>query len=296
MSTEAIARRQHGIITRQHLIDTGTTRRQIDTMLANGRLICVMPGVYRFAGAPATELQRLWAAFLWAGRDAVVSHRSAAKLWRLEDIEAEQAELWSPRRLRSDAVIVHRGNVENRDMGRFNALRVTSVARTLVDLSSVVDEEPLEGAIEDARRRGLVTMRRLKLDAERLSQRGRSGTAMLRRLLDTLDGNPASESMLEVKVARILRSARLPASERQHEVVLNGRRYRIDFAWPALRFGLECEGFAVHGRRRAFGPDRARLGELVAAGWRILSVTWEQTKEPGQLVSLVKNSLIAAAP
>jgi hypothetical protein len=38
-----------------------------------------------------------------------------------------------------------------------------------------------------------------------------------------------------------------------------------------------------------------RLGALTVAGWRILPVTWEQTKVREELASLVKATLLEAA-
>jgi very-short-patch-repair endonuclease len=185
--------------------------------------------------------------------------------------------------------------VDKRDRGRMECLWVTSVSRTLIDLAGVVDEMTLELAIESARRRRIVSDARLRADFERLASRGRAGTGRFARVLRLLDGTKPAESILEVKVLRVLRSAGIPAPMRQYDVVVNGRRYRIDIAWPALRVGIECEGFAVHGRRSAYVPDRKRLGALKAAGWRIIPVTWEQTAVPTELASVVKQTLPEAA-
>ena len=110
-----------------------------------------------------------------------------------------------------------------------------------------------------------------------------------------LEGTAPAEPVLEVRVLRILRAARIEPPVRQHEVVIAGRRYRIDLAWPDVKVGVECEGYAVHGRRRAYVPDRTRLANLVGAGWRLIPVTWEQTKDYRKLVSLVQLTLLEAA-
>ena len=75
---------------------------------------------------------------------------------------------------------------------------------------------------------------------------------------------------------------------------LPGGRYRLDFAWPEQQVGLECDGWEHHGTRSAFGKDRARLAELVAAGWRMLPVTWEAcTREPERVVRWLETALAA---
>jgi hypothetical protein len=114
-------------------------------------------------------------------------------------------------------------------------------------------------------------------------------------VLDALDGTAPAESVLEVRVIRILRAAGTAPPVRQFEVVVGGRRFRIDLAWPAMKVGIECEGYTTHGRRQAFVPDRSRLADRVGAGWRIIPVTWEQTGDPKRLGALVHHTLLEAA-
>jgi very-short-patch-repair endonuclease len=80
--------------------------------------------------------------------------------------------------------------------------------------------------------------------------------------------------------------------QRQYRVSIAGRRYRLDFAWPELRVGLECDGWEHHGRRSAFAPDRARLAEFAAAKWRVLPVTWHAvTREPARVERWLRDAL-----
>ena len=62
------------------------------------------------------------------------------------------------------------------------------------------------------------------------------------------DGRPL-ESRLEGKVWLLLSRSRLPRPHRQHWVTAPGGRYRLDFAWPERKLGLECDGWAAHGDR-----------------------------------------------
>lgn len=54
----------------------------------------------------------------------------------------------------------------------------------------------------------------------------------------------------------------------QHSA-LNGR-YRIDFALPAKKIGIELDGYAWHSSREAFTKDRERQRNLEMNGWRII--------------------------
>lgn len=47
-------------------------------------------------------------------------------------------------------------------------------------------------------------------------------------------------------------------------------RYRIDFAIPAQRFGIELDGHATHSSPAAIAADRARQRALEELGWHIV--------------------------
>ena len=247
----------------------------------------VFPGVYRLTSVEPTPRQTALAATLWAGPDSVVSHESAAMLWAMAGVRATRVELWTPRRLRAQSVVVHRGDLENRDRRRVDGIPVTSVARTLIDLAGRLDEETLDAAIDDVLHRGLTTPATLQARAEALEGRGRAGSGRVTRLLEERDGGPAAASRLETRVRRLLHGAGLRPVQ-QYEVVVAGRRYRLDFAWPELRVAVETDGYSVHGARAAFERDRRRWADLTAAGWWLVPVTWRQvTREPGAFLTLV---------
>jgi predicted transcriptional regulator of viral defense system len=77
----ALARRQHGVLTRQNLAALGSTPGAIRHRLAIGRLHRVRPGIYAVGRRELTREGRWMAAVLACGPDAVLSHGSAAALW-----------------------------------------------------------------------------------------------------------------------------------------------------------------------------------------------------------------------
>jgi very-short-patch-repair endonuclease len=96
-------------------------------------------------------------------------------------------------------------------------------------------------------------------------------------------------------VWRLLRCAGL-RPVRQFEVRCDGRRYRLDFAWPILKVAVEADGYATHGGRRAFVRDRKRLADLAAAGWLVITITWDEcVHSPGDVVEKVRQALVRAA-
>ena len=165
--------------------------------MATGQWEVVLPGVYRFAGAPATGRQAAIAACLWARPGAVVSHRAAGAIWGLDGVTACGMEVLVPnnRRLRTTKLMVHRTNKLSRlDRTKREAIPITTPARTLIDLSSVLDEETLESAVEYAFRRRLAGERFLRQRLDALGGSGRPGSGMLRRILDRRREDAALES------------------------------------------------------------------------------------------------------
>jgi very-short-patch-repair endonuclease len=52
--------------------------------------------------------------------------------------------------------------------------------------------------------------------------------------------------------------------------------FEVDLSWPALGLIVEVDGWAHHGGSASFERDRARDRRLVAAGWRVVRITWRQ--------------------
>ena len=61
-------RSQSGVISRRQALECGLTPKQIDYLLSTGRWRNPLPRFYMSSEAQHTELQSLWAAWLYAGR------------------------------------------------------------------------------------------------------------------------------------------------------------------------------------------------------------------------------------
>src|SRR5207237_211041 len=150
--------RSHGLITTAQAVAIGLSQPAVSRRLAAGQWIAVLPGVHCAVDAVPTLYQRLLAAVLWAGNGAVISYRAAGALWGLDVDAGARPEIWTPRHLRHDDVIVHRGVVEPQDIRMVERIPVTSVPRTLIDLAGRLDGEELETILEQALHRGLTTL------------------------------------------------------------------------------------------------------------------------------------------
>ena len=159
----AIAEKQSGLISRDQAIRTGMSERAIGRRLGAGRWRQVLPGVYRLAGVPTSWEQSLKAATLWGGEGCVVSHRAAAALHGLAGFARQGVEVQSSRRLQRSDVIAHRTCFTSSLYPvSIKGIPTTSVTRTLIDLAGTVTLEALEEALDDALRRGLTDLGRLR--------------------------------------------------------------------------------------------------------------------------------------
>src|SRR5690606_33566262 len=139
----SIAARQHGLVTRWQLIAAGLSRHSIDRRLRSGRLIAVHAGVYR-VGPIAGPLAREMAATL-ACREAAASHLSAAALHKLlapqHSTEPVDVIVRGGRhRGRRPGIRAHRNELEDDEITWVDRLPVTSIARTLIDLSGMAGD------------------------------------------------------------------------------------------------------------------------------------------------------------
>jgi G:T-mismatch repair DNA endonuclease (very short patch repair protein)/acetolactate synthase regulatory subunit len=290
---ERLGQRQWGLVSAEQLANCGVESTALRWKLDSGRIERVHFGVYRFAAVPVTWHQRALAAALAGGPSSALSFASAAHAHELDGFEAAPAavDLTTPRRQQRRLldVVLHRSNTRL-EVTRRRGLPVTGVARTLVDLAAVLDDERLELTLDSAHRKipKLASQLCALLDEAR-----RSGARRLRRLLE--ERLAPTDSALELKVRRILRRARMPRPAHQLEVSdLAGPIVRIDFAWPAERVALHVDGYRWHHQRDRFERDRVQLARLTALGWRSVHVTSRSAGDLAWLAAL-RSALQAGA-
>lgn len=292
-----LASAQHGAFSREQLAGLGATRGLIDHRVATGRWERLASGVFAIAGVPPSWRRSLMAACLAWGDGSAMSHRAAAALWRLAGFERELVELTVPRhRNRVGPGIVHRYVLPPADRAILDAIPVTTPARTLLDLASVAASEMVEEALDDALRRHLTSLSRLRWRLGELGRRGRPGTAAMRTLLDArAPSDVVPESVFERRLLRVLRRARIPEPVVQHRIRDGARTVAIvDFAFPDARLAIEADGYRWHAGRRRWEHDLNRRNALTLLGWRVVHVTWtDLTQRPGPLVASLEQALAA---
>jgi very-short-patch-repair endonuclease len=177
--------------------------------------------------------------------------------------------------------------LERKDVRQIGPIRVTSPARTLVDVAGVVTPNELESALDE-----FVGLRLISVNAvanyvadRRLEHR--PGAGRLRELLeDRRNGVPQKE--LERRFLRLVKKYRLPSPIRQKP----SGRSKIDFAYPELMIAIEVDGWNTHGTPRALDSDLDRQNGLVLHRWRVLRFTWKQvTQRPDEVAATIRAAL-----
>lgn len=297
-SVNRLARRQHGLITRQQALVCGAPRSGIEWKLGQGHWLALRPGVYAMAGAPATWEQAVLAATLAGGPAAFASHGTALRLWGLSDrIDRDAIHIVSPpgRRIRLDGIVAHRSTLLSPvDLSRRSAVPCTTVARAIVEVSGGLGASASGKLLDLAIRQRRGELEATRACVARLSGPGRRRLEVIRHVLcDRLPGYDPGDSDLEVRALRAIHRASMDPPVQQHPVRIKGRRCRIDLAYPSLMIAIELDGWDAHGVYSAFHADRARRNELTILGWQVLQLTSQMTDD--EMVDHVRRLLASVA-
>ena len=210
----------------------------------------------------------------------------------------EIVELTVPRRRRGAGPgIVHRSPLAATDVEVIDGIRVTRPARTLIDVAAVVHRDVVEEALDDALRRGLVPISILRKRLDQIAGGGgRRGVGVLRELIEDRTRHGVPRSVFETRMVRTLKRSGLPAPVRQHEVTEGSRTIAVlDFAFPDRRVGIETDGYRWHSGLARWRRDQRRNNELVALGWRMVHITWDELRDqPAQVVASIARVLADA--
>lgn len=159
------AAEQWGLVTTAQARALGVTAQGMARLTDQGALERITHGVYRVSGVPPEPLDELRAAWLTLepGRraadrlrdpaTAVVSHRSAADLHGLGDLDADEHEFTTEERKQSrrPGIRLHRGRMTQGEWTVVGGLPVTTVVRTVADLAEArVDGGHLASIVRDA--------------------------------------------------------------------------------------------------------------------------------------------------
>ena len=268
----ALATRQYGVVSRAQLLAAGIGPGAIATRMKRHGLIPLHRGVYAVGHTALVPLAREAAALLAGGPAALLSHRSAAWLWRLVERRVEPVEITVPASSRRrPGLIIHRSRgLGPDDVSVRRGLPATTPARTLLDLATVSTARELERALDEAFTQRVTSRAALRAAVQRAQ--GHHGAGRVRALLAGNQEPALTRSEAEERFLGLLRDAALPPP------AVNAKMagHVVDFLWRERGLIVEIDGFRFHSTRSAFERDRRRDAELTAAGFRVLRVTWRQ--------------------
>lgn len=306
------ARRRLGIFTTSELTARGVSQREVATAVRAGAWVRLRPGVFVTAGDLA-EVDRtgrrpgLDALAVAASLDrpsAVFSGATAAWVWGLPRPAAPHpVELTDPRRWRRGRgwTMTH-ARLPDDEVAVRGAYRVTSAARTVVDLARTWREVDAVAAIDAALLRRLVTREEL----ERVLHRQASVPGIPRSVRAVALADGRAESWLETCGRLTFGALGLPPFVPQVELWVDGRLLKVADGWYGdAALAVEFDG-RVKYRRPGFGrsPDEELWREkrtedqLRSLGIRFVRVAGEDLSPAGsaQLGRLVLRHLAIPGP
>jgi very-short-patch-repair endonuclease len=230
------------------------------------------------------------AAVLVCGDGALLSHGSAAALWRIGPEGEGPVDI----SIRRNCGISRRGirarvrlHLPKRDVAEHHNIPVTTPIRTLIDQATELPSNRLERMVNEADKRNLIDPEALRAALD--EHAGERGVRSLRLLLDHQTFR-LSDTELEVLFRPIASQAGLP-TPRTKEMV-NG--FEVDFYWSGLGLVVETDGWRYHRTPSAQTRDALRDQVHTASGLTPLRFSHYQVAHEPQYVRQILTDVAAA--
>lgn len=265
-----------------------------DRQLAGPELRRLIVGVYVGAPVPLTPVLLAEAALLVHPAGAVASHTTAARILRAavpgDPCVHLTVSKHEDRRQRT-GVRCHVAALAATDITLSQGVRLTTAARTFVDLAGTLSLVDLVVLGDSLVRRGLTTPELLVSSCR--DARGawaghaRTAAAYVRERVD---------SPMETRLRMLIVLAGLPEPKvnldirDEHGLVV----LRFDLSYPEVRLAIEYDGRHHLEHDSQWERDHVRRDEVADRGWRLLTVTSKGIyREPEQTVERVRKALAA---
>ncbi|HEX6444327.1 MAG TPA: hypothetical protein VF053_04495 [Streptosporangiales bacterium] len=273
-SLDHLSTEQCGLVTRRQVLDLGHSDDYIDAQVRARRWRRVHPGVVATFTGVLDRGAALWAAVLYAGEGATLSHRTAAELHRLVDDVDEILHVTVPvaRRVRSRRGIrIHYAHRLPRTRIDTRVPAIVNVDDTVLDLVDTArsPKEAIDWVTRACQRRRSSPERLRAALALRKKIRWR---AMVEAALT--DVAAGAETPLELAYLRkVERAHGLPKGRRQRHRKSGGRSQWIDVEYTEFGLRVELDGRIGHVEDGMF-RDRVRDNASVVDGFMALRFGW----------------------
>jgi very-short-patch-repair endonuclease len=250
-----LARKQHGVVSREQLLRLGWTESAIKWARRAGRLYRTeWRGVYVLGRPDLTKHGRLRAALLTAGDDAALSDASGGELWNIWKPRDRLIHLSLPavqKRRDREGIKIHRRALKRNEITHTWGIRVTTPLRTIVDLAPQCDRRRAERLINTADARNVI---RADILREGLDSYARLPGVPL--LIDTFDHYTLVLTESEAERLLVPLAVRAGLGTPASQVRLG--RGRVDFWFPHLNLVVECDSLRYHRTVQQQAEDHAR--------------------------------------
>jgi hypothetical protein len=240
-----MAEEQHGVVVGRQARACGISAAMMNQLVAEGWFRPLRDRAFAMAGRPPSPWEEAVAVGLLAGPGAALSYGTAAAIHGLPGLVAPtrpEVTVVNPRHPRLDGVVLHRvPHLDSCDLVTKRGVQVTSPARTIVDLASRLEAPLLARVLDEGSIARLWSPGDVLACAERRGYEGRRGSEEQRDLLADRLAEPAVDSVLELRMIRVL--APFAPFATQYHLVLEGELIILDIAWPQWRVGAEVDGW-----------------------------------------------------
>jgi very-short-patch-repair endonuclease len=280
-----VATGQRNLITTQQLRGLGLSKAGISRRVEAGRLHPRHRGVYVVGTELLLPGARELSAALSAGDECWVSHRSAGLVYRALEKDAGDVDITVARGGREDrdGIRFHRSVcLGDDDVGAYDGIPITSPARTLLDLATVLARGELAWAYNEMLIQHLVTPAAVR---ELLGRtHGHPGSGRLEAIVERDDDPRRTKGRLAALVRAALDRAGVQRPEEDEDLY----GWEVDFYWPEHGLVLEADGYQFHSGPESWRRDRRKQADLESRGLRVLRTDWDEvTQRPESMVARV---------
>jgi very-short-patch-repair endonuclease len=253
----------------------------IDHAIASGRLFPLFRATFGVGHAQVGSRGRMLAAVLACGTGTVLSHGSAALLLGLWESEPCAIHVIAANELGRKVPGIHRHYVPSplgKEVVVHEAIPCASPSRIIVDLAGTVGDASLRRTIEQAAVLQMLDV--AEIDAI-LSGPRRRGSRRLRGILEDWRrySHVRLRSRMEAKLLPLLSQRDLPIPSCNELLRIDGRSFEIDFLWRRHRLVVETDGGRFHDHPVAQVRDLDRNRILIAGGFRVVRLRWEDLRD-----------------
>lgn len=235
----------------------------------------VLPDVYIAKEEPRTVALHAFAASLWTGCDGVVAGRAAAALHGAKWIDASTpVDMIGRNRRPQRGVTVRAERIEPDEIMLINGLRVTTPARTALDLGRHLPRDIAVAHLDALAAATGVPASAASALIERYPRA--RGIRRATTSLALMDGG--AQSPRETWLRLLLIDAGLPRPRTQIEVSDGINRAFIDMGYDEPKVGLDYEGAHHSTRRDTYVYDIGRAEMIEREGWVDIKVVAEHSR------------------